>query len=243
MHRLFALCLVVAMCLTGNSPSFAQKGGKPKPVDQPATAWFRCNGPNPPDGASPCGAEGGFVFSDSITGDGNTYRGDADLWTGTDAFLRSDGEFALDLRSLGGRFAFLDFRHVVSAPTGFHRKTFEQAALEQFHLNTNVLDANGQELSGGLTALIPGETRQARIKAYWTDQYGVSYTIRFNAAGYPGSTNVAVTRDGANQWTVEAFDWNIAQLVSPPESSTGKPTGPTDEGFYHMPFKITFTVP
>jgi hypothetical protein len=239
MHRLFALCLVVAMCLTGNSPSFAQKGGKPKPVDQSATAWFRCTGPNPLEGINPCGR------TDSINGDAaGNYVGTGDLWTGgSDAFLRSDGEFVIDLRNLGGRFAYLDFRNVVSAPTGFHRKTFEQAALEQFHLNTNVLDANGQELSGGLNDLIPGETRQARIKAYWTDQYGVSYTIRFNAAAYLGSTNVTVTRDTANQWTIEAFDWDIAQLVSPPERSTGKPTGPTDEGFYHMPFKITFTVP
>ena len=242
MHRTLALCLVVAMCLTGNSPSFAQKGGKPKPVDQSATAWFRCNGPNPPDGPSPCGREG-FVLSDSITGDGWTYVGSGDLWTGTDAFLRDDGEFALDLRSLGGRFAYLDFRHVIAEPTGFHRKTWPQTTLEQFHLNTNVLDANGQELSGGLTALLPGESRPARIKAYWTDQYGVSYTIRFNVAAYPGTTNVTATRDSANQWTIEAAEWDIAQLVSPPESSRGKPTGPTDEGFYHMPFKITFTVP
>jgi hypothetical protein len=236
------LSLAATMCLLGNSLVGAQKGGKPKPTDQAATAWFRCNGPNPPDGASPCGREG-FVLSDAITGDGAAYIGTGDLWTGSDAFLRSDGEFVLDLRTLGRRFAFLDFHHIVALPTGFHRKTFEQATLEQFHLNTNVLDLNGQEVDGGLSSLLPGESRPARIKAYWTDQYGVSYTIRFNAAAYLGSTNVTATRDSANQWTIEAAEWDIAQLVSPPESSKGKPTGPTDEGFYHMPFRITFTVP
>jgi hypothetical protein len=241
MRRIFTLCLAAAVCLAGNS-LVAQKGGKPKPANQPATAWFRCNGPNPPDGPGPCGAEG-FVLSDSITGDGRTYVGTGDLSTGSGAFLRYDGEFVLELRSLGVRFAYLDFRHVVAPSAGFHRKTFEQATLEQFHFNTNVLDLNGEESEGGLTGLMVGERRQARIKAYWTDQYGVSYTIRFNSAAYPPSTNVSVTRDTANQWTIEAFEWDVAQLVSPPESSKGKPTGPTDEGFYRMPFKITFTVP
>jgi hypothetical protein len=238
-----AISLLSLVCLTLTPTLSAQKGGKPKPTNQGATALFRCNGPNPPSpGTGSCGAEG-FIRWDSITGDGSTYVGTGDLSMGSVAYLRSDGEFVLELRDLGGRFAFLDFRHVVSPPTGFHRKTWEQTRVEQFHLNTNALDPSGQELSGGLNDLLPGETRPARIKAYWTDQYGVSYTIRFNAAAYIGSTNVSVTRDSANQWTIEASEWDIAQLVSPPESSKGKPTGPTDEGFYHLPFKITFTVP
>src|SRR5688572_5590846 len=241
MRRVFTVCVAAAVCLSGNS-LVAQKGGKPKPTNKTATAWFRCNGPNPPVGPSPCGAEG-FVRYDSLSGDGRAYVGSGDISAGSGAFLRYDGEFVLELRNLGGRFAYLDFRHVVAPPAGFHRKTFEQATLEQFHFNTNVLDPSGQELDGGLTDLLPGERREARIKAYWTDQYGVSYTIRFNASAYPPSTNVTVTRDSASQWTIEAFEWDVAQLVSPPESSRGKPTGLTDEGVYHMPFRITFTVP
>ena len=132
---------------------------------------------------------------------------------------------------------------MVATYTGFHRKTFEQATLEEFHFNTHVLDPSGQEFDGGLTDLQPGESRPAHIKAYWTDRSGVSYTIRFNAAAYLGSTNVTVTRESESQWTIEASESDIAQLVSPPESSKGKPSGLTDEGFYHMPFRITFTVP
>jgi hypothetical protein len=240
MRRVFALCLGAVVCV-GGSELVAQNGGKPRPANQTATAWFRCNGPNPPGLPGPCGAEG-FVRSDSLSGDGRTYVGSGDLSTGSGAFLRYDGEFVLELRPLGGRFAYLDFRHVFAPPTGFHRKTFAQATLSQFHFNTNVLDPNGQESDSGLTGLLPGERRQTRIKAYWTDQYGVSYTIRFNAAAYPPSTNVTVTRDSATQWSVEAFEWDVAQLMSPPESSKGKPTGPTDEGFYHLPFRITFSV-
>ena len=243
MRQKHALTLAMVICLAGTSIALAQKGGKPKPVDKPATAWFRCNGANPPSGPSPCGANAA-ALSDSITGDGFTYIGVGDTTTGSGPFLRSDGEFDMDLRG-GSRLVYLSFEHVYAPPSGsFFRKHFDNVTLNQFHFNTHVLTASGQEFTGGLTDLQVGETRPARIKSYWTDPYcNCDYTIRFNALGYPGSTNVSVTRDFANQWTIEASSSDIAQLVSPPRSTTGKPTGPTDEGFYRMPFRITFTVP
>jgi hypothetical protein len=135
----------------------------------------------------------------------------------------------------------------IAGPSGeFYRKNFTEATLNQFHFNTHVLDPNGQEFDGGLTDIPPGESWPARIKSYWTDPYcDCDFTIRFNASGYPGSTNVTVTRDftNPNQWTIEASASDIAQLVSPPQSTKGRPTGLTDEGFYHLPFKITFTLP
>jgi hypothetical protein len=243
MSRTHALSLAVIVCLAWNTIAFAQKGAKPKPTTQSATASFRCNGPNPPDGPDPCGGDD-FVLSDSITGDGFTYVGD--LASSSGAFLRWDGEFDFDLRG-GSRTVYLNFEHQVAGPSGaFYRKNFTEATLNQFHFNTHVLDPNGQEFDGGLTDIPPGESWPARIKSYWTDPYcDCDFTIRFNASGYPGSTNVTVTRDftNPNQWTIEASASDIAQLVSPPQSTKGRPTGLTDEGFYHLPFKITFTLP
>ena len=238
MHLSRALWLALTIVLAA-SGAFAQKGGKPQPADQPATASFRCAG------FDPCGSPG-FVVQDSITGDGNVYVGVGNTLSGSGAFLRSDGELALDLRSGGTRLIYLNFAVQAAAPSGgFFRKTFTQATLASFHLNTNVINpATGQEASGALLAIPDGETWPSRIRAFWTDPYGVEYTIRFNPDDYPGSTYVWITRESPNTWTVEAGYADVARLVSTPPNPKGKPGSLTaDEGLYVMPFKVTFTVP
>jgi hypothetical protein len=242
MHRTRVLGLTVIACLSWTSTEFAQKGGKPKPTDRSATASFRCNGPTAGPLSTWCGALGA-ALSDSITGDGSSYVGVGDTTSGSGAFLRADGEFALDLRG-GPRTIYLNFEHQKSAPSGtFFRKTFTSVALQQFHFNTHALGPNGEEFSGGLTDIPTGESRPARIKSYWRDPYcDCDYTIRFNPTDYPGSTTVTVTRNSDTSWTIEALQSDVAQLVSPAQSARGKP-GLTDEGFYYLPFKVTFTVP
>ena len=92
-----ACCLVVAICVSASFSVDAQKGGKPKQVDRPGTAVFRCNGPTaathtPP--GTPCGP---FVdemapdYTDAITGDGSSYIGVGETVGGSGAFLRFDG--------------------------------------------------------------------------------------------------------------------------------------------------------
>jgi hypothetical protein len=238
MYRHLTLSLAVAVCLSARPTLVAQKGGKPKPVDQSATASFRCAGL----GSAPlCGASG-IVVPDSITGDGRPYVGTGTAIQGSGAFLRADGEFALEIRSGGGRTVHLSFAEQVAPPTGtFFRKTFTQATLESFHLNTNVIDpVSGADASGALLAIPVGQTWPSRIKAFWTDPYGVEYTIRFNPRDYPGSSHVSVSRDSDRTWTIEALYTDVARLVSPPQGRRGSLT---DEGLYSMPFKLTFTVP
>jgi len=123
MYRHPTLWLAVAVFLSASPTLVAQKGGKPKPADQSATASFRCAGlaSDPPCGAS------GAVVPDAITGDGGQYVGTGTVISGSGAFLRADGEFVLELRSGGGRTIHLSFAEQVVPPSGtFFRKTFTQ---------------------------------------------------------------------------------------------------------------------
>jgi hypothetical protein len=238
MHLTRALC-VIAMITMASPVATAQKGGKPKTQDRSATAAFRCAG------LEPCGPSG-FVVSDSIAGDGGAYVGVGDLISGSEAFLRSDGEFSFDLRAGGGGFVYLKFAEQVAGPSGsVSRKTFDEATLDSFHLNTNVINpATGQDASGALLAIPVGQTWPSRIKAFWTDPYGIDYVIRFNPDQYPGSTSVWITRESETTWSIEAGHAEIARLVSIPHDPKGKPGSlAADEGLYVLPFRILVTVP
>jgi hypothetical protein len=75
--RYLSFAAVVAV-LGSTADLGAQKGRKPKPVDQIATATFRCSGPtaatHEPPGI-PCGPSATWGVPDAITGDGNPYVG------------------------------------------------------------------------------------------------------------------------------------------------------------------------
>lgn len=95
MRRTHALCLAVIVCLAWNSVPFAQKGGRPKPTDQPVTAWFGINAAlSGPSVDTVCLGSG----PGTISGDGDVYLGSGSaISSGSGAFLRtsSDGEFVL----------------------------------------------------------------------------------------------------------------------------------------------------
>jgi hypothetical protein len=244
--------LIVLFCLALAPTLVAQKGGKPKPqpVDNPGTVVFRCNGPTAaahtdangaPDG-SHCGP---WTIPDGITGDGNPYVGvGVDATSGSGPFLRSDGEFTMDIRAGDGRLISLNFENWVTLPGAYSRKTFEFADLNAFHINTNVIIPNTEDIApNGLLSIPVGGTWPTRIKAGWKDAYGVLYNIRFNPTSFPGSTHAWITRTADNSWILSASDRDIARLVSPGADVKGKPTGPVNEGSYAMPFELTFTLP
>jgi hypothetical protein len=239
------LWLALIVCLA-TVPALSQKG-KPKAVDQPVRAMFRSTGLGPPE-IGPEGEEyprcgpDALDVKDCITGDDDVvYEGTGDVITGSGAFLRADGEFALIIRPTNGRTVYLNFAQQISPPSGtFYRKNFTTQTLNSFNFNTNLIDpATRLEVSGGLPAMAVGARLAARIRAFWTDPGGFDYTIRFNPDHYPGSTYATVTRVGDYEWTIEAFDGDAARLVSPPERRKGVSTAQTDEGLYHMPFHIT----
>lgn len=238
----------------------AQKGGKPKPSLTGVSAVFGSNVSVPNVGASVCSD-----LPPGISGDGSVYGFDASSQTG--AFLRSDADndFVLKLAGSGPPFVYVNFASWFrlsgssTLPEGFC-----DVVLSAFSFDTHVLQENGDDDPGlGLDDILPGQTHPSRIKAFfdYIDKDGNprTYTIRFNQAGYPGSTNVAITRGpafdpsdnvteiAANQWVIQTGPYapgagDVAQLVSPALSKKGHP-GPNDEGFYTLPFKIIVTLP
>jgi len=103
---------------------------------------------------------------------------------------------------------------------------------------TNPLDAAGSELPNGFLSIAVGQSARSRYMLNFADPGGrdILWTVRFNSAAYPGSTEVTVTRIATNTWVVEADASDTAELVA--VSRTGKNVT-THEGFYKMPFKIT----
>jgi hypothetical protein len=236
--------LLGMVCLALTPTLDAQKGGgKPaKPVDQPASAIFRCNGPTaqthePP--GTPCGPYTAVGAPDGITGDGEVYIG-VGAASSPGAFVRSDGELEITVRSTQTRVIFLNFERVVMPPGPGARKTWDFADLMDLDINTNVIDpATHVEAANGALSIPVGATWQTRIKGAWNDSYGVGWAIRFNPDTYPGSHYAWVTRTSDKQWILYATDREVARLVTNGE----RHSGPVNEGWYLMPFEITVTLP
>ena len=237
-----ALVLLLAVALTPTVG--AQKGGgKPKPVDTPATATFRCTGPTDetrvPAG-TPCGPSAEFGVPDAITGDASgPYVGTGTDWTtGSGAFLRSDGQLTLFLRPPANRMVFLNFEEVVRDPQVGAKKTFNFVDLSEVEITTTIYDPVSGALFSALNMIV-GETRKTRLKVSWQDPYRVFYAVRFNDKAFPGSTDASLTRIDGKSWVLRTTETDVARLAS----HAGGPKPDIDEGWYRMPFEITFTVP
>jgi hypothetical protein len=237
-----SVCLCLGLTFFASQMLVAQKG-KVRYADLNASATIRGN---TPEAVVPCPDDDGLP-KDRLTADGlGPIVGSSGNWqSGFGAFLRFDGEFSMDIDVGSGRRILLDFRDVLLPPSAvFHRKTFDCALLEKFHINTNVIDpGTGEQAEHGMRHMPIGATWKSRIKAGWSDAYGTLYNIRFNPTDYPGSDLVDVTRTGDSSWSIEALPSYRARLVSPAQSVKGKSPGPTDEGTYSLPFRIDFTVP
>jgi hypothetical protein len=115
---------------------------------------------------------------------------------------------------------------------------------------TNLLNAAGDEIPGGLTSLAPGSSTRARFLMGFPDPDGRGYrwAVYYNSYLYPGTGHVTVTR-GSNldedpamdacTWTIEAGATDVAGLIL---FNVGGKRANTQsfEGRFSMPFKITF---
>ena len=239
MRRFRPLVFALICSVPATSVVLAQKGNRPKDAHKIAVATFRCA----INDAAPCPTPAEPTdLPDLITSDeARTYTGSGDIVSGSGAFLRSDGEFMLQLRAGQNRFVNLDFRGELPAPS--NNLGFSTASTDVFQLNTRTIHPGTmQEVEGALLAMPVGNTWFARINASWTDASGVLYNIRFNPDNYPGSSYVSVTRETSDTWSIEAQQGHVARILSFPPSK-GKPSLAVDEGLYALPFKLTFTAP
>ena len=196
----------------------------------PVSAVFRCPG-------AAC------LTPDGISGDGaGPYTGVTGDQQG--AYFNSASDLYFPLAPTYSRFATLDFSSQVSGPApcaAAHtcRKNFTSFATNDSEPPslTNPIAASGQELPNGFLDIPVGGTVAARYKFNFLNADAtIRFTVRFDADGYPGSSNVTVTRTGTNTWVVEARPTDVAELVS--ATTSGKQTL-VNEGFYSMPFQMT----
>lgn len=210
----------------------ALAAGGPKVTLSPVTADFRC----------PLSLE--CVAADRIQGDTTgSYKG-APSAPEQGPYFDTGSNLYFPLQSGLGRFVSIDFSAPLGTPacaaSGTCRKNFTTVFTDNSlpASITNPLDAAGTSLPNGFLSIAVGQSARARYKLNFADPSGRSllWTVRFNSAMYPGSTELTVTRTATNTWVVEASASDVAELVS---TTTSGRSLTVNEGYYSMPFKIT----
>ena len=238
--------VVVALLAAGGAVE-AQKG-KPSGGGSitlfPVTAEFRC--PMTADCQAFDGIQGdsdGPYRGTTPNGGATTQEG---LASNNGAYLTDGGLFLFVLKPGFGRSAYFDFAEPVGAApcaaNGSCRKNFTVVTtVETPHgSRTYPVDALGSDLPNGFMSLNVGSSARARIFLNFADPSGraLLWTVRFDPQLHPGSTPLTVTRPTVNTWTIEAGPDEIGGLTS---ATTSGKSVKLNEGYFRMPFKITFT--
>jgi hypothetical protein len=180
-----------------------------------------------------------------MAGDGTVYQG---IPTGPKtapkgAYITSYGTFWFVYPSGSGRSVFFDFSQQVQAPQPPVLRGF--TTTWSTWLQPNWL-ATPIGVPGGMWGMRPGDVSPGTLKADFrrtNDPY--LWTIRFNEASYPASTNLLVSCTGessgaCNAWRIEATTEHVARLEA--TTTSGKSVR-YDEGTYRMPFAIDIFYP
>jgi hypothetical protein len=113
--------------------------------------------------------------------------------------------------------------------------------LDSLIFHTNMVDASGSEVEGGLRTLLVGQSSASRLKiAFDTlspSGESIAWAVRFNPDDFPGSDHLTVRRLSTTTWEIEATENDKAVLVS------GVRRSQIIEGPFTMPFKALVTSP
>jgi hypothetical protein len=206
----------------------------------PVTAEFRCTANTGATTANPCGT------GDRMAGDQHGVHTGIPLGPRTTprgAYVTDYGTFWFVYPAGSGRSVFFDFTEVVDLPPPVIRnfETTWSSALQPNWLGTP-LGVSGGMWGMQLNVPVPGtlkaDFRRANNNYLWT--------VRFNPASYPKSTNVTFTcttvnlSNQCNGWTIEATADHRAYLEA---TTTSGKSIKYDEGAYRMPFRIDISYP
>lgn len=219
-RRVITVAIAAVLAGTAHSVIGAGKPAKQRPV----TVTFRCAAAVP-DSTCPAGA----VVPDGIRGDGAPYAG----------VLDSSGELLLSLTAGGERTLWLDFRNGPGPSCPTCRRDFDTLFLDDVVVHTNVVDASGAEVTGGLTSIPVGASGVSRLKVAFNRLNAagqtVQWAVRFNPEDYTGSDHVTARHTSLNTWEVEGYGTDRSVL----ESYLARVRNSTQlEGPFYMPFKI-----
>lgn len=219
--------LMTALAMAVLIPTISAQKGKPtKPPQQSAALTFRCAFSTDPLDPCPVGS-----VPDGIRGDTPTSYA---------SLLDGLGEAYLELTAGGGRFLWLDFRNGPQRLPS-DRRHFDILMLDRLIFHTNVVDASGNEVEGGLRTLAVGQSSASRLKIAFNtispSGESIAWAVRFNPDAFPGSDHLTVTRLSSTTWEIEATAADRAVLVS------GVRRTQIIEGPFAMPFTALLTLP
>jgi hypothetical protein len=242
-----SFCLAVLACCVATP--FAQgKGGSKPPSKYYGEAVFRCPNTAPP---FECALTDGLYGNQEQNDLGYPFIGTGTNWLGA-GLLSANSEMHLGLDSGGVAFyrAWIDLRdQAADGPClatnncrfPLNRGPFEVTGGE---IQSNVVDANGNEINGGLFSIQVGNTAaqtRFRIGFRHPENPAIAWTLIFSVAQYSGATNASVKRTAACTWVFEtnATDhlaglWSVGQI-----GGKGKSVR-IDEGLFRVPTKVTF---
>lgn len=221
--------------------------GNAKPVTSiPATATFRCYsdpGVVPPD---PC--------LTPVDGDDNTVdraRDDSAIYGG--GFISASYGFydvyfdpsqSRTLNLLFGILAGVRGCDSIGNCNPDGPLTNQNRALQDFKLRVKPLvSGTWEDFPGGLLAMTCGPVYPGLVHfTFWLPSLNGHWGLNFNPRAYAPSTAVSLTRVDNLTWTAEATTSELAALVSFAHSGIRRKNGPSQEGFFRMPFKATIAV-
>lgn len=207
----------------------------------PVSASFRCNPGTATTTPDPCGT------GDRMAGDGGVYAGiPITPKTGAKgAYITDYGTFWFVYPAGSGRSVFFDFTDPIVTPQPPVLRDFPttwSSALQPNWLGTPLGVTNGMwgmALNQTVEGTLKADFRRAGNNYLWT--------VRFNAASYPKSTNLLFTCTSVstpsgpcNGWQIESTAAHRAYLEA---TTTSGKSVKYDEGTYVMPFVIQVTYP
>ena len=96
------------------------------------------------------------------------------------------------------------------------------------------------DLAGGLPAMACGVAHPAALQyTFWLTNGDGHWGLNFNPNAYPLGTAAIIVRTGTQTWVASAGASERAELVSFSHSGIRRRNGPSREGVFVVPFKLT----
>lgn len=97
-----------------------------------------------------------------------------------------------------------------------------------------------EDLPGGLGAMTCGLSYPALVYyTFWLPSGDGHWSLTFNPRAQAPSTAVVLTRLDDVTWTVDADDSHLSALISFAHSGIRRKNGPSIEGYFRVPFRLT----
>ena len=230
---------VVAATVVGVFGVITAAGG-PKPQPVPATMTFRCFAGG--GGLDSCGPVSDDPATDRVRDDGLLYTGGSIDTSGVyNVVIAPTANRLLNL-SLGSRIDNLRPCDTTGNCHPFLNLANTNLALDYFDIKVKPLTTNlSQDLAGGLYGMTTCQTMvyPALVHyTFWLPDGDGHWGLNFNPKAYPGTTAANLVRLTDTTWSVESVG-DIAELLSWGHSGITRHDGPSHEGRFYVPFKLT----